>query len=42
MARVVERSFVGTRGGCLLMLLWVLEGMDEWTEVLGSVEMYAA
>jgi len=28
MARVVERSFVGIRGGCLLMLLWVLEGID--------------
>jgi hypothetical protein len=32
MARVVGRSFVGIRGGCLLMLLWVLEGMDGWMD----------
>jgi hypothetical protein len=34
MGRVVGKSFVGTKGGCL-MLLWVLEVV-----VAGSLDLY--
>jgi hypothetical protein len=41
MPRVVGRSFVGIRGGCLVLLLWVLESVAVAVFV-GSIQLFGA